>query len=78
LYTEDLSRPVRRSPKGEGGRDSVKVAAAADWEMMQKGSGIALSCSDQAGSTKWLKTGAGNAMREAPILAAPSFSPYRS
>jgi hypothetical protein len=26
MYAEDLSRPVRRSPKGEGGRDSVKVA----------------------------------------------------
>ena len=25
LYAEDLSRPVRHSPKGEGGRDSVKV-----------------------------------------------------
>jgi len=23
---KDLSRPVRRSPKGEGGRDSTKVA----------------------------------------------------
>jgi hypothetical protein len=26
LYTEDLSRLVRHSPEGEGGRDSVKVA----------------------------------------------------
>ncbi len=26
LYGEDLSRLVRRSPEGEGGRDSVKVA----------------------------------------------------
>src|SRR5580700_2308255 len=25
FYGEDLSRPVRRSPEGEGGRDSVKV-----------------------------------------------------
>ena len=26
LYSKDLSRLVRRSPEGEGGRDSVKIA----------------------------------------------------